>query len=200
MKANFIAIGSKARAGKGTLSNLLKDQLVRRGYDVSQTSLASPLKEDCYDFLKQHFGINVFTQNTEEKAFIRNFLVAVGGMKRKKSKGTYYTQNLLKRVKVLSSDFVIVDDLRYADLANYPDDELAFFKKQNAYIIHVDRIDGNGCPIPYVNQDEAENDPKIKEWAHSQLVWKTTGGVITQEMLDYANRLSNDILNHYGLQ
>lgn len=202
MKTKFCAISGVARSGKGTLSNLLFDFFLKRDFVVSQQSLATPLKMDCNDFLEDNFGISAFTQNTEEKTFIRNYLIAVGEMRRKRSKGTYYTSRLIRDVVFFLNpepDFVIVDDLRYADLEKYPDDELAFFQKQNSYIIHVKRLSENGTLVPPANDHEAVNNPIIERWSHAQLVWNTSGGIITEDMKNLAEDLGNRILRFYGL-
>jgi hypothetical protein len=194
----FISIGSKARVGKDSLANLLFSSLNEKGFYTVKRSLATPLKEECDDFLKSQFNISAFTENNEEKELIRPILVSVGSAHRTRSRGQYFTWKLAEwlRKRSPSPQFVITPDLRYAIFSN---DELQWFQSQNAYIIDVDRIDENGQLIPPANSHEATNSEIIKKAATEVLVWKTYGNQVTPEMKKIADKITQNILNHFNL-
>jgi len=194
-KIKYIFCGSSSRTGKDSLANIIKDILEEKDFYVVKRSLATPLKEECDDFLIKNFGISAFSDKTEEKNIIRDFLVLVGKMHRTHTKGTYFTDKLLQYIKSLENepDYVIVPDLRYASYGET--DELFFAKNLNSFVINIERIQENGKLVEFPNPDEAINSPKIKAAADYNLVWKTYNTEYCPEMREIAEGIVNKILS-----
>jgi len=194
----FIVIGSTARAGKDSLANILVTNLTKRGFNAVKRSLATPLKENCDEFLRGEFDISAFTEDNKYKELIRPILVGVGSVHRRLSEGQYFTWKLSDWVRDQNPkpDFVITADLRYA---TYPNDELQWFKSHNSYIIDVERLDENGKLIPPANRDEMINSQIIKRAANEVLLWKSYGNQVTAEMQEIVDVITENILNHFNL-
>lgn len=164
-----IGISGVATSGKDTLFKLLENRLGK----VKRIALADALKADLDGFLTDRCGISAFTQNPEEKSLIRDLLVGYGKIRRKQSKGTYWTQKVQPQVTECLSYGVwpIITDIRY-DF--YPTDERYWLQTvQNGFLIHVSRTRANGEPVLAPNIDEAENDPLLRERANFRIAWET---------------------------
>lgn len=173
MGTYYIGIGGVARAGKDSFANYLLNLLKLDGYKAIRTSLAEPLKHDCEDFISTKLGLNVWTDNTQQKAIFREMLVWYGKVKRQQTEGKYWTDLLTSRVEVEAPDICIVPDIRYLQ---YPEDEVYWLKnKMKGVLIHIQRKDVNGDIVPPANMDESVNDFLIKDNADYQLEWNTVG-------------------------
>jgi hypothetical protein len=169
----YIGIGGVARAGKDSLANSLASLLKADGYNTIRSSLAAPLKHDCKDFISTKLGLDVWTNNTQEKAIFREMLVWYGKVKRQQTEGKYWTDLLTKKVEIESPDVCIVPDVRYLQ---YPEDEVHWLKqKMGGVLIHVQRRDMHGDIVPPANMDESINDKLIRDNADYQLEWPTVG-------------------------
>ena len=60
----------------------------------------------------------------------------------------------------------IISDVRFPD-------EMEWLRSQDSYCIFVDRIDESGELIPPANEEEALNNPTLREKSDFQLTWKT---------------------------
>lgn len=169
----YIGIGGVARAGKDSFANSLLNLLKIDGYKSIRSSLAEPLKHDCKDFISAKLGLDVWTDNTQDKAIFREMLVWYGKVKRQQTEGKYWTDLLTKRVEMQAPDICIVPDVRYSQ---YPEDEVFWVKeKMNGVLIHVQRTDANGDVIPPANMDESINDKIVRDNADFRLEWPTVG-------------------------
>jgi len=169
----YIGIGGVARAGKDSFANSLLKLIKLDGYNAIRSSLAEPLKHDCKDFISTKLGLDVWTDNTQEKAIFREMLVWYGKVKRQQTEGKYWTDLLTKKVEIESPDICIVPDVRYLQ---YPEDEVFWLKeKMKGVLIHVQRRDAHGDIIPPANMDESINDKLIRDNADFQLEWPTVG-------------------------
>ena len=95
----LIGITGVARSGKNLFSSVAKDILIKKGYDVTELSLAEELRKDLYDLIYSKTGISTYTEITEEKELIRPLLIAHGNMMRKITRGKHWTNLLEKRIK-----------------------------------------------------------------------------------------------------
>lgn len=194
MSVLYIGIAGVARSGKDSLA-LEIENLIRsyKGKTIYRTSLAQPLKEDCKDFIKQYLGLNVFTDNNEEKATFREFLVWYGKVKRQQTEGKYWTNLLDERVKKFQPDVCIIPDVRYQQ---YEQDEVSWLKaKENNILIHLQRIAINGEIVPPANMDESINDSIIQNSGDYKIVWPTFTDENKQEnMREFAEKAFNDVI------
>jgi len=169
----YIGIGGVARAGKDSFANSLLNLLKADGYNVIRSSLAEPLKHDCKEFISNKLGLDVWTDDTQEKAIFREMLVWYGKVKRQQTEGKYWTDLLTKKVEIEAPEVCIIPDIRYSQ---YPEDEVFWIKeKMKGALIHVQRRDINNDIIPPANMDESINDKLVKDNADYQLEWPTVG-------------------------
>lgn len=194
MSVLYVGIAGVARSGKDSLA-LEIENLIRsyKGKTIYRTSLAQPLKEDCKDFIKDYLGLNVFTDNNEEKATFREFLVWYGKVKRQQTEGKYWTNLLDERVKQFQPDVCIVPDIRYQQ---YEGDEVSWLKaKENNVLIHLQRIAINGEIVPPANMDESINDSIIQNSADYKIVWPTfTDENKDNNMKEFASQVFNAVI------
>ena len=194
MSVLYIGIAGVARSGKDSLALEIENLITSyKGRTIYRTSLARPLKEDCKDFIKQYLGLNVFTDNNEEKATFREFLVWYGKVKRQQTEGKYWTNLLDQRVKKFQPDICIIPDIRYQE---YEQDEVSWLKaKQNNILIHLQRIAINGEIVPPANMDESINDSIIQNSADYKIVWPTfTDENKEENMREFAEKAFNAVI------
>jgi hypothetical protein len=169
MNKIVVGIAGVARSGKNTFANIAQRILESKNLSVSQYALATELKEDCKDFVWNKCGIDVFTENTEEKAKIRPLLLWYGDFKRKETRGQYWIDKIANRVHLDNSDVIFVTDIRYKF---YEFDECDWIKSyDNGYLIHIERIDGEKPTIVAENEHEILNDPRMRRNADIQVRW-----------------------------
>jgi hypothetical protein len=194
MSVLHIGIAGVARSGKDSLA-LEIENLIRasKGLTIYRTSLAQPLKEDCKDFIKKYLGLNVFTDNNEEKATFREFLVWYGKVKRQQTEGKYWTNLLDERVDKFQPDVCIIPDVRYQQ---YEQDEVSWLKaKEKNILIHLQRIAINGEIVPPANMDETINDSIIQNSADYKIVWPTfTDENKDNNMKEFASQVFNAVI------
>lgn len=194
MSVLYIGIAGVARSGKDSLA-LEIENLIRsyKGKAIYRTSLAQPLKEDCKDFIKQYLGLDVFTDNNEEKATFREFLVWYGKVKRQQTEGKYWTNLLDERVQKFQPDVCIVPDVRYQQ---YDQDEVSWLKaKPSNILIHLQRVAINGEIVPPANMDESINDSIIQNSADYKILWPTFTDDNKQEnMREFAEKAFNAVI------
>jgi len=194
MSVLYIGIAGVARSGKDSIAleieNLIK---FYKGKTIYRTSLAQPLKEDCKDFIQQYLGLNVFTDNNEEKATFREFLVWYGKVKRQQTEGKYWTNLLDERVAKFQPDVCIVPDIRYQQ---YEQDEVSWLKaKPNNILIHLQRVAINGEIVPPANMDETINDSIIQNSADYKIIWPTfTDENKEENMREFAEKAFNAVI------
>ena len=163
-----IGLCGVARSGKDTFCrhaiNLFKQQNV----ECERVSFADALKLDVDDFLKDKVGISAFTEDTQEKSLIRDFLVAYGTNLMRKRDDSYWINKIKDKVQSNISNNVmsIITDIRYPN-------ELDWVKKDlGGKCIHIRRVE-NGEHIRPANDEEARNDPILKLGANSGINWAT---------------------------
>jgi hypothetical protein len=174
---SIIGICGNARSGKDTLANLIVEVLEDINVKSEKLALADELKLECQDFVFKTIGIDVFTENTEEKSIIRPLLVAWGTHVRRKIDPDIWINKAASKMK--SDRVTIITDIRYPN-------ELSWLRKQDSYCIFVDRIDESGQFIPPANTEEEQNYTFMKDNSDFQLTWSTVGCDNLHELKDVA--------------
>ncbi len=161
---SIIGISGPARSGKDTLADHLHKILTESGIKCEKTSFAKQLRLECQDFVKNTIGIDVFTENEEEKKIIRPFLVTWGTHVRRKLDRDVWVKAVEKNLN--ENAVTIVSDVRF-------DNELEWIQKNNGYCIFVDRVLQNGTLVQPANEDEAKNTIPLREKTDHFFVWNT---------------------------
>lgn len=191
----LIGISGVARSGKDLFTTVAQELLKQRDLKTERFALAYELKSDLKDLIHAKTGIDVFTENTEEKNIIRPLLVAYGDVMRKITEGKYWTQKVEQRLGKSNADVVFITDIRYD---HYIEDECAWLQnKQGGKLIHVTkyvmspmpqgkRFSKNKQTKVYQaapNEHELINDPKVRKRADLKIEWEDVsnqGGDITK--------------------
>jgi hypothetical protein len=180
----IIGISGYARSGKDLFTSVAQKILKEHKIKSEKFALAYELKNDLKSLIKNKVGIDVFTDNTQEKSIIRPLLVAYGDVMRKTSEGRYWTGKLEQRIANSKSDVVFITDIRY-DV--YPEDECTWLqKKQCGKLIHITKFKQG--PVPQgkrfsknkivkiydaaPNDHELFNNPKVKTKANYAFEWE----------------------------
>lgn len=160
-----IGISGPARSGKDTLCDQFLEIFNEKSIKAKRLAFADQLKLECKDFIYSNLGIDVFTNNTEEKNIIRPLLVTWGTEVRRKLNQDVWIDKINDSIN--EDSLIIVPDVRFKN-------EFDWVKKNNGYMFFIDRIDNKGNLIPDANNDEIENNKFLRENCDMSLVWNTT--------------------------
>jgi len=180
----IIGISGYARSGKDLFTSVAQKILKEHKIKSEKFALAYELKNDLKYLIKNKVGIDVFTDNTQEKSIIRPLLVAYGDVMRKTGEGRYWTGKLEQRIANSKADVVFITDIRY-DV--YPEDECTWLRnKQCGKLIHITKFKQG--PVPQSkrfsknkivkiydaapNDHELFNNPKVKAKADYAFEWE----------------------------
>jgi hypothetical protein len=192
MNTFYIGVSGVARAGKDSFCNYLFDLIKNDGFNAKRLALAEPLKNDCKQFIHDKLGLNVWTDNSEEKAIFRELLVWYGKVKRQQTQGKYWTSLLEETAQQLKPEVCIISDIRYQQ---YEEDEVNWLKiKKKGILIHVERTDIEGKVVPPANMDETINDSIVKENADYKLSWPTVGAEDLYILDRYVKTVYNSVI------
>lgn len=193
----IIGISGYARSGKDLFTSVAQKVLKEHGLKSEKFALAYELKNDLKSLIKNKTGIDVFTDNTQEKSIIRPLLVSYGDVMRKISEGKYWTNKVEHRIDKSKADVVFITDIRY-DV--YPEDECTWLQKKMAgKLIHITKYKQG--PVPSgrrfsknkivkiydsaPNDHELLNNPKVKAKANCAFEWEDCSdklnGVLAEE-------------------
>lgn len=137
MSKRVIGITGLARAGKDTFCQLLIEELDKRGLNAKRFAFADALKNEIQEPLKSLSGIDIWNCTAQEKELVRDYLVAVGKIKRHQYQGKYWTTIVEKAIEQSDVDVAIVTDARY-DV--FPEDEVWWVKDHmRGLLVHVSR-------------------------------------------------------------
>ena len=198
MSRTVIGLSGVAGAGKDLFFNLLSKKL-----PVRRFALADKLKWETSRWCYSEYDIEPLDCTREEKEQIREFLVFHGSFKRRLSKGRHWINKLDPDIKgfllnAQTDDIPVITDVRYQE---YEKDEVTWVKDElNGVLVHVSQyeekevLDKREWPktktgkvfLAPVNDEEARNDPIIKENADFLVKW---------EKIKCDNPLDNDYLN-----
>ncbi len=176
----ILGLSSCATAGKDTLYLILEKILKEHNVITERWALADILKVEVASFVKEQYGLSVFTKNLEEKSLIRGILVEHGRIKRKLSNGRYFIDYIDLKVKesIKNGILPIITDVRFSQ---YNTDEVQWLKQNSGLLVHITRTLPDGQEILPANKDETENNPKIKSAADFYLKWPTTDDINIRE-------------------
>ena len=170
---NIIGLGGVAGAGKDLFFTLLSQKL-----NVKRFSLADELKQETRPWCIKHYGIDSVSCPRREKEAIRPFLVFHGSQKRSRTNGRYWIDKLNEKIKNDNSKNIVVTDIRYDD---YEKDEVHWLKEElGGKLIHLRQYEqipdsNEGALIRRykepINDEEARNDPKLREKADHKVDW-----------------------------
>lgn len=160
----IIGIAGSASSGKDSFFACIKAQF-GDSFEFRRVALADKLKYDLNEFLLSKFGISAFTTNKKEKDKVRPLLVEYAKIRRKESNGTFYTKQVDLDIQDYQYKGVIpvITDIRYME---FDADEFYWLKAKNGFLIYIAR-EG----VEPANQDEAENNPKLKKAADLVVEW-----------------------------
>jgi hypothetical protein len=180
-----IGIAGAARSGKDTLCRALIRQLKEHKMDSIRKSIAGDaVKADLKNLLLDKFSINSFTENSEQKEFMRPLLVEYGKMQRNKTKGRYFIDGFIPESNVVN----ILPDIRYVE---YPEDEVYWLKNEVKGLLIFIKRQG----IEDANDTEKVNNRIISSMADYILNWSTLDEKNEQDLLQidiYAKRIIDD--------
>lgn len=177
-----IGISGLARCGKDTFSSFLIKKLSYIGVPSIQLSLADPIKRALDSTLKKDFGISAFTNNNEEKEFIRPLLVTYGTTLGRKKDENFWINKLEPKIqKNLERGFItVISDVRHVN-------EAEWIQKKGGYVIHITRIGQKPT-----NLQERYHNPLVKKIANYKFKWMD---FLKAEDEDYMKRKISDQIN-----
>jgi len=202
-----IGVSGFARSGKDLFTTVAQKLLTEQGLKTEKYALAYELKNDLKDLIKSKVGIDVFTENTNEKNIIRPLLVAYGDVMRKVSEGRYWTGKIEEKIKQSTADVVFITDIRY-DV--YPQDECTWLQqKQSGKLVHITKYKQE--PVPSgrrfsknkivkiynsaPNDHEMINDPKVKAKADCAFEWEDCSDKLNGCILEEYPYIRENVLN-----
>jgi len=183
-----IGVSGVAGAGKDLFVQTCMEELSKRGKTSKKFALASALKREVKDWCVKHYGIDSVDCSREDKEKIRNFLVAHGTTKRHATEGRHWVEQLNPSVASDKNnyDYLFISDVRYDD---YPKDEVYWLKEEaGGKLIHISQFELK--PMPYetvkvfrepANNEEARNDPRLKEAADYNVIWEFNTDLINKD-------------------
>lgn len=189
-----IGVSGVAQAGKDTFYKLAEKYITEElGLKCKRYALADFLKDECRDFLRDKFNLDVYSQDITVKKKFRTLLVWFGDIKREQTQGTYFTRILEREIKEDTDiDIAIVTDIRYAE---YPCDEVQWLQNHlNGFLVHVQRISEKGNLVQPPNDNEKRNDPLLQACADCRLEWQSNFNPKDPDFIDKMYKLHFDTL------
>ena len=176
----LIGISGLARSGKDSIYLKCKPVLRSMGYSVKRVAFADCLKSECDELLSKYTGISAFTEDTKEKEIIRPLLVTYGTHIRRKLNKNCWIDKIDEMVKSFIKDNIVtfVTDVRFENEINWVHD-------LGGLSVHISR---EGVKPP--NQEEAENNPKLKNLSSLKLRW----GDFNKENPENINSIINQVI------
>lgn len=169
MRNKLLAISSVARAGKGTFASIIEKHFSNYGF--KQVSLAKRLKQDLKQKVFDAYGLDSFSEITEEKTVFRQMLVDEVKIKRSSGQELYYVNALAPEIESVWAEgkIPIITDLRYFEY------EGKWVKSKGGLLIHLTKIikdkDREDIVAPPANPEEAAEDPICQRNSDVQVVW-----------------------------
>lgn len=175
-----IGVAGYARSGKDTFCAIAKDILAKYNIVATQYSFANTLKKEVEPFLRDTCGCDVWTQDSEIKKDMRDFLVWYGTTWWRKRDPKRWIRNVDVAMKNEQPSVALISDVRYPN-------EGEWVHSWNGALIHVaawkweDRRDGLGDTVPTKvefeapNEQERINDPIVKAQSDYKLLWQAKG-------------------------
>jgi hypothetical protein len=186
-KPIVIGIGGMARAGKDTFVKIAKNILKDNGYSSVKLAFADPLKEEIDPFLKQHYNISAWTDDTEEKNIIRPYLVAHGCGKRKISDGKYWVDQIDQLIEQVhfNEDVIFISDCRFPNEVDW------VHQKWGGWFVHLKKYSIVFYASPHENWKENLTERRIYDKAPNEE--ESIQDPLCVERADYCLELENAI-------
>ena len=159
----IIGISGYARVGKDSFGNMLSQELsVQYKKPNKKLSLAYELKKDLDAFLVKKFNISAFTENTEEKKFIRPLLICYGTNLMRKKDPNCWINKLQKTIDINSASGIIslVCDIRFENEADW-------IHGNNGILINLERLG-----IKPADENEKINGPTLQSKSDLNVNWE----------------------------
>lgn len=164
----IIGISGVARCGKNSFSSFAREYLESKNFRCDEYAFANFLKSELSEFVRHHYGLDVYSDVTEEKAIFRDLLVAHGSIQRKRTNGSYWLEKVIDEVEVSISDHQFITDVRFPN-------EAERIKSLGGKVIHITRWTSNFIDYKEeyqpANAEEAKNDPLVKAAADYRFSW-----------------------------
>lgn len=187
----IIGISGAARSGKDTLCRgLIRVLKEKYNVDAIRKSIAGDrVKADLKNILAENVKIDAFTENNQDKEYIRPLLIEYGKLMRNKTEGRYFIENF----KIDEQKVNIIPDIRYAE---YPKDEVFWIKNEiKGFLIFIERKN-----IYDANDTEKINNKIIKQVADYHLTWDSLdeNSEYDRKLIDfYASEVLNKMFTIY---
>jgi len=181
----IVGLCGLARSGKDSFFSFIEDIPLNEKPNI-RLAFADKLKEELDLFLRASFGISAFSKETEDKEVIRPILVAYGMQKRYVSNGLYWIEKIESEINRFQDEYnYFITDVRFPN-------EVLKIKDMGGICIYINRS-GNLPP----NEEEAKNDPLIRDMCEFEFSWNDfseTSKVENLKMVkDFAiNKLKNE--------
>ena len=192
----ILGFSGRAGCGKDTLFSLLKSHFSPR-FEVRRFSVG--------DVIRQHLnmlpyitdsGINFFDLKRDQKELWRPLMVAYGNSCRNASKGRFFIDIIEPHIKsrcLNKPTISCITDIRFDE---FDKDEVYWLQNELCgNLVYLDRyttdLEGKESSIPFVNDTEREQDPKLHKKADISIRWPTACD--KSVLLEYANPLINEI-------
>ena len=202
-----IGLSGVAGSGKDLFYSLCETLPCARSlWPVKKFSIAESLKDECFSFICDNYGININNCSWEEKDAVRKILVAHGEIKRDLSKGTHWFEKITEEV-IKSKEThktIFITDIRFDE---YEYDEVKWLRETlEGSLVHISKIkinpQGEMEYHPPANPTETRNDPKLIkgsdyeiEWEDVSSLYKDTPWTIDQNVQEKQKKLSIAIDN-----
>ena len=127
-----IAVSGFARSGKDLFCGIAKNILTKNGYRPKQYSFAGALKNQIAPFLKDTCGVDVWTEDSEIKKDIRDFLVWYGTTFWRKRDSNRWIREVDLNLKNDRDtvDIALISDVRYPNEADW-------VHSWQGYLVHI---------------------------------------------------------------
>ncbi len=169
-----LGVGCTRQQGKDTLAALLR-QLDPR---FTPFSFARALKEDLDPFLRQHYGVDIWTCSTEQKEWVRPLLISHGMAMRARDPDHWVKRTIADiKAHLAREDIIpIVTDCRFVNEVSLMHAAFPGFRYVN--------VTREGAPPP--TEEETRHAPAVAAMADYALHW---GGETEAQQLDRAREM-----------
>ena len=177
-----IGVTGLARSGKDIYCKIAQSILSANGFHPQKYAFADALKTDVEPFLRDVCKCDVWTDNTEIKTDIRDFLVWYGTTWWRKREPTRWIRLVEEKMK--SESWVnasLISDVRYPNEGHW-------VHSKDGWLVHISKYvklspdAGKTWKRKYQvppNEQEAKNDPIMQEMSDYKVQWED---LTTQEV------------------
>lgn len=190
----IVGVTGFARTGKDLYCNIAKNICELNGLTAKRYAFADELKREVEPFLKDLCGVDVWTDNTEIKTDIRDFLVWYGTTfwrKREPLRWVNKVEQSLKRDTHV--DVALISDARYPNEGHW-------VHTNDGWLVHLSKYSkvspdgGRTWDRIYQkapNSEEEKNDPIVKKMSDFQIVWEdmSNNGQVKINISDLVNNM-----------